>query len=193
MCSASSAKRCVLLKGWPTPPLRGTPASSFYRHKEGRCTCTGGHESRRLFPESRGCSGRALWGMAPGVAVILGIVLGLAEITPASWRLQRAAWSLLWEVPSSRSGVAAFRGSYRTGSCPGQGRSCFRGSCPCRSRAPWKREYEGGTGSWQHSSWSSAEHVLHCVAGSHSAATAPGSSDRSWRTLRSLPLWGVAA
>ena len=38
----------------------------------------------------------ALWGMAPGVAVILGIVLGLAEIAPASWRLQRAAWSLLW-------------------------------------------------------------------------------------------------
>ena len=30
--------------------------------------------------------------MAPGVAVILGIVLGLAEITPASWQLQCAAW-----------------------------------------------------------------------------------------------------
>ena len=52
--------------------------------------------------------GSTLWGMAPGVAVILGIVLGLAEITPASWRLQRAAWSLLWRVPSSRRGVAAF-------------------------------------------------------------------------------------
>ena len=36
--------------------------------------------------------GSTLWGMAPGVAVVLGIVLGLAEITPASWRLQRAAW-----------------------------------------------------------------------------------------------------
>ena len=35
--------------------------------------------------------GSTLWGMAPGVAVVLGIVLGLAEITPASWRLQRAA------------------------------------------------------------------------------------------------------
>ena len=43
-----------------------------------------------------------LWGMAPGMAV----VLGLAGIAPASWWLQRAAWSLLWEVPSSRSGVA---------------------------------------------------------------------------------------
>jgi len=73
--------------------------------------------------------GSTLWGMAPGVAVILGIVHGLAEIAPASWRLQRAAWSLLWGVPSSRRGVAAFRGSYRPGSCPGQGRSCFRGSC----------------------------------------------------------------
>ena len=59
MCSASSAKHCVLPKGGPTPP-KGTPASSFYRHKEGRCTCTEGHESHRLFPELRGCSGRAL-------------------------------------------------------------------------------------------------------------------------------------
>ena len=33
--------------------------------------------------------------MAPGVTVALGFVLGLAEIAPASWRLQRAAWSLL--------------------------------------------------------------------------------------------------
>ena len=36
--------------------------------------------------------GSTLWDMAPGVAVILGIVLGLAEITPTSWRLQRAMW-----------------------------------------------------------------------------------------------------
>ena len=36
-----------------------------------------------------------LWGMAPGVAVVLGIVLSLAEIALASLRLQRAAWSLL--------------------------------------------------------------------------------------------------
>jgi hypothetical protein len=69
--------------------------------------------------------GNALWGMAPGVAVVLGIVLGLAETAPASWRLQWAACSLLWEVPSSWRGVAAFRGSYRPRSCPGQGRSRF--------------------------------------------------------------------
>ena len=36
-----------------------------------------------------------LWGMAPGVAVVLGVVLGLKEIAPASLQLQRAAWSLL--------------------------------------------------------------------------------------------------
>ena len=36
-----------------------------------------------------------LWGMAPGVAVVLGVILGLAEIAPASLYLQRSAWSLL--------------------------------------------------------------------------------------------------
>ena len=33
-----------------------------------------------------------LWGMTSGMAVILGIVLGLAEIAPASYQLQRVAW-----------------------------------------------------------------------------------------------------
>ena len=36
-----------------------------------------------------------LRGMAPGVAVVLGVVLGFAEIAPVSWLLQRAAWWLL--------------------------------------------------------------------------------------------------
>ena len=36
--------------------------------------------------------GSTLWGMALGVAVVLGIVLGLAEIAPTSWRPQRAAF-----------------------------------------------------------------------------------------------------
>ena len=40
--------------------------------------------------------GSTFWGMALSVAVILGIVLGLVEIAPASWQLQQAAWSLLW-------------------------------------------------------------------------------------------------
>ena len=39
--------------------------------------------------------GSTLWGVASGVAVVLGIVLGLAEITPASCQPQQAAWSLL--------------------------------------------------------------------------------------------------
>ena len=35
---------------------------------------------------------RVLEIMAPGVAVVLGVVLGLAEIVPVSWQLQWAAW-----------------------------------------------------------------------------------------------------
>ena len=110
-----------------------------------------------------------LWGMA----VILGIVLGPAEIAPASWHLQRVAWRSLWRVPSPAFDVAALRGSCRRGSCPGQGRGRFRGPCPCRSRVLWRGKYKGSTGIWQHSGWSSAEHVSHSIAGSHSVATAP--------------------
>ena len=39
--------------------------------------------------------GSTLWGMASGVAVVLGIVLDLAEIAPASCQPQQAAWSSL--------------------------------------------------------------------------------------------------
>ena len=39
--------------------------------------------------------GSTLWGMVPGVAVALDIVLGLAEIAPASCQPQQAAWSSL--------------------------------------------------------------------------------------------------
>ena len=38
---------------------------------------------------------RVLEIMALGVAVVLGVVLGLAEIAPVSWQLQWAAWWLL--------------------------------------------------------------------------------------------------
>ena len=122
----------------------------------------GAHEwgrGSRGFPPNRGVLwpnivGSTLWGMASGVAVVLDIVLGLAEIAPAFCQSLQTAWLLLRGVPSSRRGVAAFRGSYRPGSCPGQGRSRFR-----------------GMGSWQYSGWSSAEHVLHCIAGSYSVNT----------------------
>ena len=36
-----------------------------------------------------------LWGMASDMVVVLGVVLGLAEIAPASCQLQQAAWSSL--------------------------------------------------------------------------------------------------
>ena len=39
--------------------------------------------------------GSTLWGMASGVAVVLDIVLGLAEIAPASCQPQQAMWSSL--------------------------------------------------------------------------------------------------
>ena len=39
--------------------------------------------------------GSILWGMASGVAVVLGVVLDLAEIAPSSCQPQQAAWSLL--------------------------------------------------------------------------------------------------
>ena len=42
-----------------------------------------------VFPPNRGVQWSStiestLWGVAPGVAIVLGIVLGLAEIAPAS-------------------------------------------------------------------------------------------------------------
>ena len=39
--------------------------------------------------------GSTLWGMASGVAVVLGFVLCLAEIAPVSYQPQQAAWSSL--------------------------------------------------------------------------------------------------
>ena len=39
--------------------------------------------------------GSTLWGMASGVAVVLDIVLGPAEITPASCQPLQAVWSSL--------------------------------------------------------------------------------------------------
>ena len=75
-----------------------------------------------VFPESRGCSGRItvgsiLWGMASGVAVVLDIVLGPAEIAPASCQPLQAAWSSLLGVRSSICGAVVFYGPCRSGSC----------------------------------------------------------------------------
>ena len=53
-----------------------------------------------IFPRIAGVQwsntvGSTLWGMASGVAVVLGIILGLAEIAPASCQPRQAAWSSL--------------------------------------------------------------------------------------------------
>ena len=55
--------------------------------------------------------------MASGVAVILDIVLGPAEIAPASCQPLQAAWSSVLGVWSSRRCVMAFRGPCRSESC----------------------------------------------------------------------------
>ena len=39
--------------------------------------------------------GNTLWGVASGVAVVLDVVHGLAEIAPASCQPQQAVWSSL--------------------------------------------------------------------------------------------------
>jgi hypothetical protein len=61
--------------------------------------------------------GSTLWGMASGVAVVLDIVLGHAEIVLASCQPLQAVWSSLLGVRSSRCGVVAFRGPCRSRSC----------------------------------------------------------------------------
>ena len=58
-----------------------------------------------------------LWGMALGVAAVVDIVLGLAEIVPASCQSLRAAWSSLLEVRSSVCGAVTLGGSRRSKSC----------------------------------------------------------------------------
>jgi len=72
-------------------------------------------------PESRGtvvgyCRKYTV-GMALGVAAVVDIVLGLAEIVPASCQSLRAAWSSLLEVRSSICGAVAFGGPRRSKSC----------------------------------------------------------------------------
>jgi hypothetical protein len=61
--------------------------------------------------------GSTLWGLASGVVDVLDIVLGLAEIAPASCQPQQVAWSSRWGVQSSRCGVVVLRGPCRSGSC----------------------------------------------------------------------------
>jgi hypothetical protein len=94
------------------------------------------------------------------------------------------------------------------GSSSGRHGGCCRGYCPLRSpwqcfegpaggdldlvkvrTAPEGRahavrgflqreKHEGSTGSWQHSGWSSTEHVSHSIVGSHSGAAASGMAEQ---------------
>ena len=62
------------------------------------------------FPPNRGVQwsdtvGSTLRGLASGVAVVLDIVLGPAEIAPASCQSLQAAWSSLLDVRSSVCGA----------------------------------------------------------------------------------------
>ena len=79
------------------------PTFLFYRHKEGRGTCTkrskvvvfSPNRGRAVGNYCRKYTVGALKSMAPGMTVVLGVVFGLAEITPVSWQLQRAVrWFL---------------------------------------------------------------------------------------------------
>jgi len=78
------------------------PASSFYRHKEGQSTCMG-RSKVVVLPRIGGAQWvttveNTLWGTeehGAGRGGFPGQRPGLAEITPASWQLQRAAWWLL--------------------------------------------------------------------------------------------------
>src|SRR6185437_6732916 len=96
----------VPLKGSPPPPFIVTRRDGV--HAQGNVEVV-------VFPRNAGVQwsntvGSTLWGVTPGVAVVLDIVLGLAEIAPASCQPQQAAWSSLWGVQSSRCGVVALRG-----------------------------------------------------------------------------------
>ena len=79
------------LKGSPPPPFIDTRRDGV--HAQGIVEVV-------VFPRIAGVQwsntvGSTLWGMASGVAVILDIVLGLAEIAPASCQPQQASWSSL--------------------------------------------------------------------------------------------------
>ena len=93
-------------------------ASPFYRHKEGRCTCTREGRSRRLLPESRGCSGRALW-----------------EVHCGEWR---RAWQSSWA-----SSLVLRKSRRRPGGSSGRRGRCCGGYHP--PGVAWQRS-EGPAG-----------------------------------------------
>ena len=83
----------------PNVPVKGSPPPPFIATRRG-----GVHEYGNVevvvFPRIAEVQwlntvGSTLWGMALGVAVVLDIVLGPAEIAPASCRPSQVGWSSL--------------------------------------------------------------------------------------------------
>ena len=163
VCSASSAKRCVLSNG-PTP-LRERPPPPFIDTRRDGVHAQGVMKVVVFSPNCGGAVVEHCGEYTVGYGAGRGCRPGHRP-----WSCGDHAGVLVAPV----GGVAAFRGSCRPGSCPSQGRSRFKSRAHAVRGVPRKGKYERGTGSWQHSSWSSAEHVLHCVAGSHSVVTASG-------------------
>ena len=80
-------------------PFKGSPPPPFIVTRRG-----GVHEQGNVkvvvFPRIMGVQWSntvesTVWGMASGLAVVLDVVRGLAEIAPASCQPQQAAWSSL--------------------------------------------------------------------------------------------------
>ena len=91
MSRTSTKVTTIPLKGSPPPPFIVTRRDGV--HEQGIVEVV-------VFPRIAGVQwsntvGSTLWGMASGVAVVLGIVLDLTEITPASCQPQQAVWSSL--------------------------------------------------------------------------------------------------
>jgi len=176
MCSVSSAECCVLPDG--SIPLRESPPPLFIGTRRG-----GVHAQEIVevvvFSPNRGgavvehCGkytmgygawrGRRPWPCGDHasvpVAPACGVVVAVGGTILQAWRgdvprvLQ--ARVLSWSRPERLPRVVP---------------------TPLEGSADGK--FEGGMRSWQHSGWSSAEHVLHCVAGSHSVATASGMTEQ---------------
>ena len=176
------------------------PASSFYRHKEGRCTCTGDRGSRRL-PESRGCSGRALWEVHCGV---------WRHAWQSSW-----ASSLVFRRSRQRPGGSSGRrgrccGGYRPPGVAwrrsegptGQGLVLVKAGAAFEGRAHAVRGLRGRKSTKE--VWGVGSIVAGAVLSTSCTASQVSTvspqhpewriCDRSWRTrLRSQPLWGMVA
>jgi hypothetical protein len=175
---------------------KGKPASSFYRHKEGWCTCTGSRGSRRLLPESQECSGRALWKVHCGVWR-----LAWPSSWASSWALRR---SRRCPCSSSRWCGRCCRGyrppgvSWRRSEGPaGQGLILVKAGATSEGRAHAVRGLRGGESMKE--VWGVGSTVAGAVPSTSCTASqiptvSPQhpewrSSDRSWRTrLRSQPL-----